>query len=68
MGRNSSRKANVFNPNNPAFKAAADLKSNITNPTSSDFKAVESNRAFQLAGSHLSGNAGLQGNANQPKP
>ena len=68
MSKNSNQRANMFNPNNPAFKAAADHKSDISNPTSSDFKAAVSNRSGQLTGGHLAGSAEPGGKAVQTKP
>ncbi len=54
MGKNSNQRADRFNPNNPAFKAAADHNANIHNPTSSEFKAAAANKEVQHSTSGLS--------------
>ena len=68
MGKNSNQRADRFNPNNSAFKAAENHKANIYNPTSSEFKAAESNRLAQLSGNNSSENIEPGGKSVETKP
>lgn len=68
MAKTSNQNADRFNPNNPAFKAAADHNSNIHNPNSGDYKAIVANKAAQALSVQPSNESEQGGKSIQAKP